>query len=552
MSESNLHKHFRDDGNVPIPIPPADDSWRLMEQRLNEVMPVTQQVGGHATPNSSGIIAKMLPAVKYAVAAIFVSGVVLYSLHRINRPVPVPAPAAQDGPFTTKDSAALTTDTMADQSNIITIPDTNDTTSPINAGAEGNITPVNASDKPLGNTSGSTAEEKTGHPSATNAIAATVGTPATQTITDANVGHTIHPSATGTAAAKPSATGKTAAVASVNRKIPHNANTTNAAGDKQMISHDQPTHRTPAGKTTKTTNQQKTLLKSGQQTSDGVHTSLPADSPDENNVAVVGREDHNLTEKAAMLEPGLPARLTLQQLPLYKASQSLKVSRETMDRLASYRMPRSRSYTPGYWQLMAQWTVPVPAVSNPGYYKGPDGNTQLYRLLIPGVRMQRTWNNAALSLDFNAMSTQPYRNEPYYYTNNLAGADWMTRTILQTFGYSASLAYHHRIAGNFFGSAGVQAYYGHTASILEVARSHDTTGVHTKTTTSGEKDKVWNSINKFQGRITGEIYYDHARWQAALRTAVPVQQPAKDSMGMGMKPVVQLELLLRWKINRRK
>ncbi|NML36788.1 hypothetical protein HHL17_06220 [Chitinophaga sp. G-6-1-13] len=558
MSESNLHKHFRDDGNVPIPIPPADDSWKLMEQRLNEVMPVTHQAGGHTTPNSSGIVAKILPIVKYAVAAIFVSGVVLYSIHRINQPVTVPTPV-EVSPIATKDSTTLATDTMADESSIVTTPDTTlaiSTTSP--AGAN---TPA-ASDKSALNAPVSTFTGNAIHPSATEVIAANApvtATSATKTTTVTNTNNTTHTPAAGMVAPKAAAANKTthaSTTAPAAGNVSRHADATVTPASTHMASNGQPTHGTTPGRISKSVNQQK--LKSGQQQPGDVSNALPpANNPEENNVAVVGLADNNHSKTAAMLKPGLPARLTLQQLPLHvdKASTDhpLKVGSETMDRLAGYRVPRTKSYTPGYWQLMAQWSVPLPVVSSPAYYKGPDGNTQLYRLAIPGIRVQRTWNNAALSLDVNAMSTQPYRNQPYYINKTMGwNIDWMASTLLQTFGYSASLAYHHRIAGNFFGAAGVQAYYGRTASILEVTQSHDSLGEHTQTAIRSEKSKVWNSISKFHGNITGEIYYDHARWQAAVRTAVPVLHTSRDSIGGNMKPVMQLELLLRWKINRRK
>lgn len=529
MSESNLHKHFGDDGHVPIPMPPADDSWKLMEQRLHEVMPVTHQTGGHAAPNSTGIIAKMLPVVKYAVAALFVSGVVLYSMHRINRPAPIPAPKVDVTPIATKDSAALSSDSMADYVNPVTTPDSNLTVNNIISAPNTN-TPVVTADGTSGTNTSNGATVK----------APGIGTSANNTSTGTNADNTMPAPAAGAIATKIPPRKKTAGTRGNATQQPN-------AAMKQANAF-------VTGKGIPSVNHQKDPLASGpQQPADVNDTWPPADKPEEDNIAVVGRTDSKPSQAAAMLKPELPVRLTLQQLPLHKDTQPLKVSRETMDRLAGYHMPRTKSHTPGYWQLMAQWSVPLPVVSSPAYYKGPEGNSRLYAVLIPGIRMQRTWDNAALSLDLNAMATQLYRNEPYYYNNNLSGGDlWMTRTIRQSFGYSAALAYHHRIAGNFFGGAGVQAYYGQTASIYEVVQSRDSTGVHTRTSTNADKSKVWNSISKFQGRITGEIYYDHARWQAAARTVVPVLHTAKDSLGMNMKPVVQLELLLRWKINRRK
>ncbi|RAJ75114.1 hypothetical protein CLV59_110161 [Chitinophaga dinghuensis] len=231
------------------------------------------------------------------------------------------------------------------------------------------------------------------------------------------------------------------------------------------------------------------------------------------------------------------------------SSSPLQVSAETMGRITNYRMPKNTFHTPGYWEIMGQWSIPIPITNNPGYYKGPSGNTQFYRLLIPGFRAQRTWNNAAISLDLNLMATQIYDKQPYSrIPSGTSSIDEQSLTLLQTFGYKAGLAYHHRLVGQFFGSAGIQAYLGHTGSIQETSATRDTFGIHNKTIIYMNKGSLWNSLGKFQGNITAELYYDHKRWQAAARTAIPVLHTAKDSIGTNMKPAIQLEILLRWKI----
>lgn len=574
MSESNLHKHFPDDGKTPIPIPPANDSWNLMEQRLNEVMPVTHQAGGgHAATRPTGIIAKVLPIVKYAVASIFVSGVVLFSVHRINQPAPVPTPKVDTSSVAAIDSAAARIiDSLAATTTDAT-PATDHTTV-AGTDADNDTAETVTPDAPTGTDNNSkiitpdagTVAEKSSVGTTTNNktnISAT-GIVTGKTPAGTNTNNKTNTSAAGKVAKESSANTNsyTSAAGKAGRKSPAANKTANAhrspatpyAGTVVTPANNGSAHSSAPGKGAKTTTQQKDPLQSGQQPGS---TLPPATGPEKNNDAAVGLADTYHPETPAVLKPGLSARLTLQplRLPVAKvpADRPLKASSEVMDRLAVRHTPREKTFTPGYWQLMAQWSVPLPVVNSPAHYKGPNGNSQLYRLLIPGIRVQRTWNNAALSLDLNAMTTQLYRNEPYYKDMGPLGAtSELRRTLLQTFGYSAALSYHHRIAGDFFGGAGVQAYYGHTAAILETLQYRDTTGVHTKETNYAEKNKIWNNIGQFQGRITGEVYYDRARWQAGIRTVVPVLHTTKDSTGMNMKPAMQLELLLRWKINRKK
>ncbi|QJB41595.1 hypothetical protein HF324_28625 [Chitinophaga oryzae] len=554
MSESNLHQHFRDDGNVPIPIPPADDSWKLMERRLNEVMPVAHLAGGQAAPGPTGIINKILPAVKYAAAALVVSGVVLYGIHKINHRGPASTPEKEASPVSENDSTSKTTDSLKDRTNAAVWPDTawmvNNTTPAVNAADSAGTSPATASGNLIGDTPAVTGSSSTIVAASTGANTP-AGRPAMNTPAGAGTIKSSQPPAAGAIALKLPSAGKAAAPKTIipaGGKVSHDAGAAKAAADSAAL---------VAGSMIKAdTHQENTLPSADQQRSGENNTGLPAASPGDHPVAVIGLADVNLPDATAMLKPGLPVRLTLQ--PLFRpvnrtVNSSLKVSRETMDQLTKRRIPLPRPHFPGYWQLMAQWRIPVPLGNNPALYNGPDGNAQVYRLLVPGVRVQRTWNNAALSLDLNLMTTQLYRNDPYYDKVSPVGAnDMITRTLLQTYGYSVSLAYHHRIAGNFFGGAGIQGYYGHTASILETVKYRDTTGTHTKKTTYGEKSKIWNNIGHFQGQLTGEIHYDHAGWQAALRTVIPVLHTARDSTGMNMKPVPQVELMLRWKINRRK
>ncbi|RBL92895.1 hypothetical protein DF182_10050 [Chitinophaga flava] len=534
-----------------------------MEQRLNAVMPVTSPTHGHPAPNSAGIFAKMLPFVKYAVGALFISSTVLYVVHRNNLPAPVLEPA--DNAITIKDSTTLTKDSMADHVSIpvVSKPDTalaaDKTTAAdpektksslpdIPEEERSSVTTVSTKQRTAAaNTSGispmSGAAPNTTAPAANDPASAAPGHSASNVSAGNNSTSSYLPAAGGRSA-KSSATYKTAA-----QHTPADPGDKAGRHSGTTVLHIR-RHITPSGNNAgESERNDNDITATNTLSSSGLSQEVSGNTAASDLAAVNG------SEASAMLKPALPARLNLQALPLYhhKTEHPLKASRETIDRLASNHLPQVKQHTPGFWQLLGQWTIPVPVNSHPGYYKGPDGNSQLYRLLIPGIRIQRTWNNAAISLDMNAMATQLYKDAPYYSGISLAGPnDKITRTLRQTFGYSASLAYHHRIVGDFFGSAGVQGYYGHTASIFETKEVRDTISTRTNNSTTADKSKTWNSIGQFQGNITAEVYYDHHRWQAAARTVIPVLHTAKDSLGMNMKLVMQWELLLRWKINRRK
>ncbi len=681
MSESNLHMQFFNEENVPIPLPPADSSWKLMEQALNKAMPVNAPNSGSASPHAGSISIKLLTIAKYAAVTVLCAGVIVYGIYRMARSTKKVAPAEEHSTIT-RDSVLKATDSVLHQtkqeaesggiSKITAVSEENNSTEDAgkvssnasgsssgtggkvnnglstsgkasanasghgvasggaarNGGAvSGNASSNTSNSSTMNNglsTSGKASANVSGHGAASGGAARNGGAVSGNALSNTSNSSTMNKglSTSGKASANTSghrtgsagagnnggsSSGKTSGKnagalvkSNVSNHLKKSSIKNESTGKSLKSPADQPSEGSAIQKNngkllpdqTATTNDLSTNNQEGLTTTDKSATNsgkelvahllspdksgtLPANNNKKISAAAQRKENKSVSQATPMNaaaytesqntmpanahEADAPAisstdnaRIQFQSVRNESSSLStspLKVSAETMARISNFRMPRNKYHTTGNWEIMGQWSIPMPVTSNPGYYKGPTGNSQLYKLLIPGIRVQRTWDNAAVSLDLNFVANQIYDNKPYsHITTGGSPTNEQSLTLLQTFGYKAGLAYHHRLAGQFFGSAGIQGYLGNSGSIQEMTATRDSSGVRSKTIVYMNNGSLWNSLGKFQGNITAEVYYDHKRWQAAVRTAIPVLHTAKDSLGTNMKPAVQVEILLRWKI----
>ena len=635
MSESNLHMQFFDEENVPIPIPPADQSWKLMEQALNKAMPVNSPSGGNASPFAGSIGDKLLTIVKYAVVTVLSAGAIYYGIHRMTH--------SEKAALLDKHHSTMTgrSDSLSYQAGATpgaTVAEAENNGLSTSGNVPSSVTGQGSSSRGAVNngatTSGKTSSSGNGQGTASggvvnnrvsassnaqssvtgqgavsggimnNGVATSGKTPSgvngQGTVSGGAVNNGLSTfvknssSVKGQGATIGSASANRATVTGPPMTLPvghttkRKAEKKNATVEKSAIGPEKARegNLSNSGKENLSTTNNPTSTKENEPTSNNPSLATP-DLASGNTIpnkklilknnSFTGRKSQSpiaqqsvnttVVDHPGMVapsdisspgtmgtgQPGYPAIIQCQSLrpsgSIHATLEPLKVSAETMQLMANYRMPKSKIHMPGNWEAMAQWSVAMPINSNAGFYNGPAGNSQLYRLIIPGIRAQRTWKNAAISLDLNVMATQTYDHQPYMWLPWAGSTGGTTSlTLLQTFGYKAGLAYHHRLVGQFFGSAGIQGYIGHTGSIQRVSYIRDSLGVHSNTTININKDSLWNSIGKFQGNITAEVYYDLKRWQIGARTAIPVIHSAKDSAGINIKPTVQLEILLRWKI----
>ncbi|MFB6455403.1 hypothetical protein ACE38W_09050 [Chitinophaga sp. Hz27] len=226
----------------------------------------------------------------------------------------------------------------------------------------------------------------------------------------------------------------------------------------------------------------------------------------------------------------------------------LKAPAEAINHLFSFRPPRKGNGMS--WELLVQWSLPMPINGNT-WLKGPTANPQAYTLLIPGLRLQYDMPNAAISLDLNGFASQAYKDVPYKSgPDPSAVRTTNSYTLQKSFGYSAGIAYQHRVYKNWYGAAGIQAFYAREGTI-SLSRQSDTILLAPKNVTYSDKSDIWKRIGRVHWSITAEGYYDHNRWQLGGRVQIPVLHKTDTITGM-IKPQIQAEILLRIKLYKKK
>ncbi|MBV7531596.1 hypothetical protein [Chitinophaga sp. sic0106] len=539
MNESNLHKGLPNDGTPPIHIPPVGDSWMKMEERLNEAMPLQPDISGTAFPENTGTTEQTTMENNVGNALPAISRIIKISGSLVVMAVITTIVTWQVMTYSTKHHQSQTSSLQEQRS---FPPDKSSTTAPGNANigtAEiQNTIPseLSTSDKESpGSTSHTSAQngvldkpvndrkevgERNG-----NKVESTINSSDAQS---AGVGKTMGgemdiEGLNGTGGgAEPGLSMNTGAKLHVGR---------NVKSDRAL---NMPDRRVNAADNSN---------KASRLADDKIANSVADPS-----TAINTNDKHLSTSSGAAVPTSL-----LMSLPAYQTPANRRISAAlqapptltTQHQLGCPTGPRQR----GYWQIMPQWTAQLPINGSLSWYKGPNGNSQLYKIPIPGIRAERTWLNAALSLDLNALATQAFNNKWYDTVPYLgSGTNIIFVSLIQTFGYSATLSYSHRVKDNWFAGVGAQAYYAHLAGIQRTYQYSLTNDTARLPQFFGDKTEIWKSIGRFQSNATAEIYYDHSKWQAAFRTTIPVYFQRLEPISDPIKPKLQLELLFRWKI----
>ncbi|MVT10271.1 hypothetical protein [Chitinophaga tropicalis] len=199
------------------------------------------------------------------------------------------------------------------------------------------------------------------------------------------------------------------------------------------------------------------------------------------------------------------------------------------------------------WSLYAQLPVQIPLSGGSNYMMGPNGKNQFYRALIPSVRIEKESGKSALSLDVIPSLNTLFRENKYK-----AGRDTVwplndtTTTLLKQSGWGLALQYHTPVYKNWRLSAGVQASFMRKA-VMQRAVTDTMNTIRTTIYAAAEED--WKRLSRFRLNGVMELYYEAGKWQMGLRTLIPVS-----SAGKNIKTPVQLELLFRrrlWQFGKR-
>lgn len=240
------------------------------------------------------------------------------------------------------------------------------------------------------------------------------------------------------------------------------------------------------------------------------------------------------------------SRLLLQSLPLYAGNGSA-LHHQLPNNIASH-LNIIRKHELPEWQLFLQWQPPIPLSGSTHYLSGPNGNNQVYRLLIPGIRAVRKWNANSISLDLTPFTAQMY-NDPLIRENKSTNADSsinkIKTTLRKEFGASIALLYHRRIFEQWQVATGIQFnYWMNRSTDVQTTRYP----LWSSNGTDSSNRLVKESIQWQQWKIPLEVYYNAPRWQAGVRVEIPLNINRSDSIIASIKAPVQLQLMLRYKL----
>jgi len=233
-----------------------------------------------------------------------------------------------------------------------------------------------------------------------------------------------------------------------------------------------------------------------------------------------GAYKNNDKHQTGKTESRPPLQLSLIQSPITRYNSSLQHKADLLVLRQSGGKHREKR-----WALYAQLNIALPLNDSSSYFLGPNGKNQFYRRLIPTVRIERELWKGALSLDVQpSVSVTPKANIHTDVDSQLSPYD-TTSSLVKQLGWGVALQYQLPVHPKWQVGAGIQA------SFLQHALMHrmvkDTlmkiiqNGVFPAT--AGEKQDLSRvSING-----VAELDYMAGKWQFGLRALVPVTRISK-------------------------
>ena len=240
---------------------------------------------------------------------------------------------------------------------------------------------------------------------------------------------------------------------------------------------------------------------------------------------------------AAKTESHPSLQLALIQSPVVRYNTSLqhKANLLTLRQLSNRNAEKK-------WALYLQLNVPVPLSGDSSYFMGPDGKDQFYRNLIPAVRLERKLWKGSLSLDIQpSVSTIPKSNI-YDITPITSASPFDTSaSLLKQSGWGLALQYQIPVHKRWQVGAGIQASFLQKAVMQQTISSDSVNHMYTRIYSASAEDK--RDLNKIRLYGTAQLDYVAGKWQLGLRTLIPFTRVSK-TRDISARPV-NVEFVLR-------
>ena len=255
-----------------------------------------------------------------------------------------------------------------------------------------------------------------------------------------------------------------------------------------------------------------------------------------------GVSTNNDKHHAGKTEGRPPLQLSLIQTPIARYNPSLQRKADPL----VLRQPGGK-HTENRWALYVQLNVALPLSDSGNYFLGPNGKNQFYRRLIPTVRIERELWKGALSLDIQpSVSVTPKSNLPYDVGTQISPYD-TTQSLLKQSGWGVALQYQLPVRPKWQIGAGIQVSFLQKALVRQIVKDSSMRFVQNGIIPASAEDK--KDLSKVSINGVAELDYMAGNWQFGLRTLVPVTKVSKIK-GISARPV-NVEVVVRrrlWKL----
>ncbi|PSL30684.1 hypothetical protein [Chitinophaga ginsengisoli] len=522
MAEQNSDNINFNKEEFPIPIPPADQAWQSMRQKLDAELPVEGNLS--ARVHIRYIWIKGL----FVLAVIAAAGIFCWQ-YRNNTQLAYSGKNVHDTSLAYKQSVPRTsynhalTDTVLSHTMSSTISNASDTAS---------------------NTSSSQALPA----SQSSQASATIQGSSLQPSLIADRTHPVSGKTT-TQPTSEQLTGKQAPAWSATNKHSFERNTTakQQATDKQLVkqlaTNEYPLveERSTAKRPVTDKQLARSFASSKKRSGETATTAVAEPLAIEQQQLAISIYTNKDRRQAGKAETHPPLQLSLIQSSIagYNISLQHKAA------------PLALRHSPGkqaekLWALYIQLNVALPLYDSSFYFLGPDGKDQFYRRLIPTVRIERKLWKGALSLDVQpSVSVTPKPNVHANVDAQLYPFD-TTSSLVKQLGWGVALQYQLPVHPKWQVGAGIQASFLQHALMHRIVK--DTLMKIVQNGVFPATDEEKQDLSRVHISGVAELDYMAGNWQFGLRTLVPVTRVSK-TKDISARPV-HMEVVVRrrlWK-----
>lgn len=228
------------------------------------------------------------------------------------------------------------------------------------------------------------------------------------------------------------------------------------------------------------------------------------------------KADHSAGETPALH----PLQLTMIQTPFAKNNTCLQSKPDLLVHRQTGNRDKKKK-----WALYVQLNIPVPLSGDSLYFMGPNGKDQFYRNLIPALRVERKLWKGALSLDLQPAFSTALKSVTSKKDSSLPWSPYDTaRSVLKQYGWGLALQYQVHIRDKWQIGAGIQTSFIRKAVVQQhVSDSSGYTASNIYPASPADKQ----DLSKVRISGMAELNYVAGKWQMGVRTLVPVTPVSK-------------------------